>query len=341
MSDPPPPPADLAVDLQHWARVLADAEREAERHPAGAERVRALLAAARASWHLDDFLASVRFALQCLADKDLDTPPALEVSALTQAAFALLELGATAQARPLAQRALVLTRVDALFDQLPLALSCAAAIASVGGELERAEGYNSEALVRARQAPGIDPLQMALTNQMLSYVELLRRAAREGDAVLVLHLQERARPHLAQARQLKDDARLSPWRRLILQQSLGELLGLCGVQPEAEHILAESLAQATTLADPFLVQSLATALADQLATLGRHRDALTLIETHVHPDEPHRGRFRRRLQATQTAATCLRHLGFDDEADRMAARAAGDLHEWAYLREQAIRLLPD
>jgi tetratricopeptide (TPR) repeat protein len=340
MSDPPPPPADLAVDLQHWAQVLADAEREAERHPPGADRVRALLAAARASWHLDDFLGSVKFSLRCLADKDLDTPPALVVSALTQAAFALLELGATAQARPLAQRALALTRVDALFDQLPIALSCAAAIASVAGELERAEDCNAEALARARQATGIDPLQMALSNQLLSYVELLRRAAREGDAALIAHLRQRARPHIAQARQLKDDARLSPWRRLILQQSLGELLGLCGVQPEGEHILAESLAQAATLADPFLVQSLATALADQLATLGRYRDALTLIETHVHPDEPHRGRFRRRVQATQTAETCLRQLGFDDEADRMAGRAARDLREWETLRSEAIRGLP-
>ena len=340
MSDSPPPPADLAVDLQHWAQVLADARREAARHPVGVDRVRALLAAARASWHLDDFLGCVRLALQCLADQDLDTPPACVVSALTQAAFALLELGATAQARPLAQRALVLTRVDALFEQLPIALSCMAAVASMGGDLERAEDCNAEALARARQAPGIEPLQMALSNQLISYVELLQRAAREGDAALIASLRQRARPHLAHARQLKDDARLSPWRRLILQQSLGELLGMCGMQPEAEHILAESLAQATTLADPFLVQSLATALADQLATLGRHRDALTLIEIHVHPDEPHRGRFRRRLQATQTAATCLRRLGFDDEADRMALRAARDLHEWETLRDAAIRGLP-
>ena len=39
-------------------------------------------------------------------------------------------------------------------------------------------------------------------------------------------IEHRSRPHVAHARLLKDDPRLSPWRRLILQQNLGELLGI-------------------------------------------------------------------------------------------------------------------
>ncbi len=339
MSDPAKPRLDLAADLQHWTNALADAEQEAARSPAGARRARALLGAARAKWHLEDYLGCVRFAMQSLADKDLNTP-ALAVSAMTLAAFALIELGAVAQARPLAQRALMLTRLEALFDQLPIALSCAAAVDSVGGEFDRAEGFHLEALARARQAADLDPVQMALCNLLSSHIAILRDAALQGDAALVATVEHRSRPHVVHARHLKDDPRLSPWRRLILQQNLGELLGLCGVQPEGEQLLAECLAQATALMDPQMTQVVATVLAEQLAARGQHQDALTLLETHVRADMPHRGGFRRRLQATRTAESCLRHLGRIEEAARMVERIAHDLQEWETLRREAIRLLP-
>ena len=340
MSDPATPRSDLAADLQHWTNELADAEQEAARSPAGARRARALLGAARAKWHLEDYLGCVRFAIESLADKDLNTPAPLAVSAMTLAAFALIELGAIEQARPLAQRALMLTRVEALFDQLPIALSCAAAVDSVGGEFDRAEGFHLEALARARRAADIDPLQMALCNLLSSTIAILRHAALEGDATLVATVEHRSRAHVVHARHLKDDPRLSPWRRLILQQNLGEFLGLCGVQPEGEQLLADCLAQATALMDPQMAQTIAIVLAEQLAARGQYQDALTLLETHVRADQPHRGGFRRRLEATRTAEACLRQLGRTDEAARMAQRIARDLQEWETLRREAIRLLP-
>jgi len=336
---PAKPRFDLAADLQHWTNKLADPEQEAARSPAGARRARALLGAARAKWHLEDRLGCVRFAILSLADKDLNTP-ALAVSAMTQAAFALMELGAIEQARPLAQHALMLTRVETLLDQLPIALSCAAAVDSVSGEFDRAEGFHLEALARARQAADLDPLQMALCNLLSSTIAILRHAALKGDASLAATVEHRSRPHLLHARHLKDDPRLSPWRRLILQQNLGEFLGLCGVPPEGEALLAECLAQATALADPQMAQAVATVLAEQLAARGQHQDALALLGTHVRADMPHRGGFRRRLEATRTAEACLRHLGRADEAARMAQRIARDLREWETLRAEAIRLLP-
>ena len=138
--------------------------------------------------------------------------PALAVSAMTLAAFALIELGAVAQARPLAQRALMLTRLEALFDQLPIALSCAAAVDSVGGEFDRAEGFHLEALARARQAADLDPVQMALCNLLSSHIAILRDAALQGDAALVATVEHRSRPHVVHARHLKDDPRLAPVR---------------------------------------------------------------------------------------------------------------------------------
>lgn len=340
MSDPATPRSDLAADLQHWTNELADAEQEAARSPAGARRTRALLGAARAKWHLEDYLGCVRFAILSLADKDVSTPAPIAVGALTLAAFALIELGAIEQARPLAQRALVLTRLEALFEQLPIALSCAAAVDSVSGEFDRAEGFHLEALARARQAADIDPLQMALCNLLSSHIVILRDAALKGDAPLVDTVEHRARPHVAHARHLKDDPRLSPWRRLILQQNLGELLGLCGVQPEGEQLLVECLAQATTLMDTQMTQTIAIVLAEQLEARGQYQVALTLLETHVRADVPHRGGFRRRLQATRTAKSCLQHLGRTEEAGQMAERVARDLQEWEALRREAIRLLP-
>ncbi len=339
MSDPAKPRLDLAADLQHWTNALADAEQEAARSPAGARRARALLGAARAKWHLEDYLGCVRFAIQSLADKDLNTP-ALGVSAMTLAAFALIELGAIEQARPLAQRALMLTRVETLFDQLPIALSCAAAVDSVGGEFDRAEGFHLEALARARQGADLDPLQMALCNLLSSYIAILRYAALKDDATLRATVEHRSRAHVVHARHLKDDPRLSPWRRLILQQNLGEFLGLCGVQPEGEALLADCLAQAMALMDPQMAQTIAIVLAEQLAARGQHQDALTLLETHVRADQPHRGGFRRRLEATRTAEACLWQLGRADEAARMAQRIARDVQEWETLRREAIRLLP-
>ncbi len=340
MSDPATPRVDLPADLQHWTNALADAEQEAARSPAGARRARALLGAARAKWHLEDYLGCVRFAVQSLADKDMGTPAPLAVSALTLAAFALIELGAIEQARPLAQRALMLTRVEALFDQLPIALSCAAAVDSASGEFARAEAFHLEALARARQAADIDPLQMALCNLLSSYIVILRDAALKGDTSLDDTIEHRSRPHVTHARHLKDDPRLSPWRRLILQQNLGELLGLCGVQPEGERLLAECLAQATALMDAQMTQTIATVLAEQFEARGQYQEALALLETHVRADMPHRGGFRRRLQATRTAMACLRQLGRAEEARQMAERVARDLQEWETLRREAIGLLP-
>jgi len=339
MNDPPTPRPDLAADQQQWTKALAEAEQEAAQAAAGAPRVRALLDAARAKWHLDDFVGCVKSATQCLAEKDLDTPTSLAVSALTLAAFALVELGAVEQARPLAQRALVLTRTEFLFDQLPIALSCAASVDSISGELDRAEGFHLEALARASEATGLDPLQMALCNLLGSYNLMLRQASSRGDTALVGAVKRRTRRHVAQGKLLKDDARLSAWRQLNLQQSLGEFLGLCGAQPEGEQMLAGCLTHSATLSDPYLTQSIATTLAEQLAARGQYREALTLLDTHVRADSPHRGRFRRRLQATRTAESCLKHLGLVDEAARMAERGERDLQEWQALRLEAIRCL--
>lgn len=333
--------SELALDLQQWTVALAQAEQEAALAAAGQARTRAQLTAARANWHLDDFLACLKSAVRCLADKDLDTPASMTVQALTLAAFALDELGATEQARILSQQALVLTRVEMLFALLPTALSCAASIESSGGELDRAEALHLEALSHARQSTGPDALQLALGNQLISWIALLRAASSRGDDALADAVRRRSRQHIAQARILKDDPALSQWRRLSLQQDLGELLGLCGQPQEAEEMLRECLDQSIEAGIAYSTQVIATALAERLEARGAYQEALALLATHVHPDSPRRGSYRRRLMATRTAQSCLKHLGIGDEVTRLSERVARDLQDWASARQEAIRCLAE
>ena len=338
MSDPSDTPSGLEADLQHWARALVAAEAAAAGAPPGTARARALLDAGRAKWHLDDLVGCVRFALAVLEDKHIDTPPELTVGALTMAAFTLLELGAAAQAQPLAHRALMLARTEALFDRLHLALSCAAAIAAINGDLERAEALHQEALARAGQASGIEPLQMALCNVLSSWILVLR----QGDPARAEEVCRCSRRHVAQARFLKDDARLPPWRRMILQEHLGELLGLCGVQPEGETLLAQCLADPATRQDAVLAQSVATVLAEQLAGRGACAEALALLQAQAHFPEhrAHRGGFQRHLQALRTTEACLRQLGRLAEAEAQAHRIADQVRLRNELRDDAVRALP-
>ena len=336
MSDQADPPPGLEADLQHWAQALVAAEAAAVAAPAGAVRARALLDAGRAKWHLDDPVGSVRLAVAALAEKDIDMPPELTVGALTLAAFTLLDLGAATQAQPLAQRALVLARTEALFERLHMALSCAAAVASVNGDLERAESLHREALARAGEASGIEALQMALCNVLSSWILMLR----QGDPARVDEVRRCSQRHVAQARFLKDDARLPPWRRLFLQEHLGELLGLCGAQAEGETLLAECLAHPLTQQDAVLAQSVATVLAEQRADRGAFAEALALLQAHFPPHRPDRGGFQRRLQALHTTEACLRALGRLPEADALARRIADRARHWSELRDEAIRALP-
>jgi len=331
--------SDLALDLQQWANALKQAEQEAAQSPAGEVKARALLTAARAHWHLDDFLACVKLGIQCLASKDLDTPTSIAVHGLTLTAFALNELGATEQARMLAQRALVLTRVEFLFDLLPTALSCAACIEACGGDLDRAETLHMEALSHAKSSTDHDSLQLALGNLLMSYIALLRNASRTNDRALGDAVKQRSRRYIAQVRHLKEDPSLSQWRRLSLQHNLGELLGLCGEQPEAEHLLRECLDQSIAAGDAFSTQAIATALAEQLEAKGACREALALLNNYANADNPRRGSYWRRLQATRTAESCLRNLHIADEVTRMSERVAQDLQEWESSRHQAIRWL--
>lgn len=336
MSDQADSPSGLEADLQHWAQALVAAEAAAVAAPAGAARARALLDAGRAKWHLDDPVGCVRFAVAALAEKDIDMPPELTVGALTLAAFTLLDLGAAAHAQPLAQRALVLVRTEALFERLHMALSCAAAVASVNGDVERAEALHQEALARAGEASGIEALQMALCNVLSSWFLLLR----QGDPACVDEVRRRSQRHVAQARFLKDDARLPPWRRLFLQEHLGELLGLCGMQPEAEALLAQCLADPVTQQDSVLAQSVATVLAEQQAARGAFAEALALLQAHFPEHRPDRGGFQRRLQALRTTEACLRALGRLPDADALALRIADRARHWSELRDEAIRALP-
>jgi len=338
-SDLPMRRSDLALDLQQWTRALEQATQEAAQSPVGEAKARALLTAARAHWHLDDFLACLKVALQCLANRDLDTPASIAVHAMTLAAFALNELGAPEQARILAQRALVQTRLEFLFDLLPTALSCAAHIESCNGNLERAETLHLEAIQHARDSTDNNALQLALGNLLMSYINLLRSAQSNGNASMAEAVKQRSRRHIAQARRLKEDPSLSQWRRLSLQQDLGELLGLCGEQQEAEHLLRECLEQSIEAGDPYSTQAIATPLAEQLEKRGEFQEALGLLSTYVHPENPRRGSYGRRLQATRTAESCLRHLRLGDDVTGMSERIAEDLREWEFLRKEATQCL--
>jgi hypothetical protein len=338
-ADPELRRSDVALERQQWANALAHAEQEAARLPAGASRARALLTATRAQWHLDNFLGSLKLAVLCLANRDSQTPATLSVHALTLAAFALNELGATQEARPLAQRALVTARLESLFDLLPTALSCAAHVDSCGGDLDRAEALHIEALSHARKAADKLPLQMALDNLLMSYIELLRDASRRGDFAMAEAVRQRSRRHVAQARLLAEDPDLPQWRRLSLAQSLGELLGLGGDPAEGERLLSECLVQSTAAADAFSTQAIATALAEQLEMQGRHSQALEMLRAHVHHDDLRRGSYRRRLLALRTAESCLRHLGLDAEAARMSERIGAQTQQWLSLRQEAIQCL--
>jgi hypothetical protein len=91
----------------------------------------------------------------------------------------------------------------------------------------------------------------------------------------------------------------------------------------------------------FATQSCATALAEQLEARGAYREALNLLRTYVHPESPRRGSFRRRLEATRTAESCLRHLGIGEEVTRISERIARDLDEWESSRHEALRCLLD
>jgi hypothetical protein len=92
--------SDIALGKQQWTRALSHAEQEVAQSAPGTAKAYAHLTAARAQWHLDEFLPCLQQALLSLRNRDSETPASVAVHSMTLAAFALNEMGAMEEAPP-------------------------------------------------------------------------------------------------------------------------------------------------------------------------------------------------------------------------------------------------
>jgi hypothetical protein len=332
-----PRDSDLSLEEQRWTAALSEALREAEVASDSAEKARAFLTAARAQWHLDDYLGCFRTAMQSLSCKDSHTPVAIVVDAMTLAAFALGQLDLTDEARHLAQRALALARAESLYERLHIALSCSAHAFAQSADWKRAEVLHREALALAQQTGSKEHVQMALDNLFLSFILTLRDHAEPVDEALGSAIEMRASKEIRQVRKLIGDQDLAEWRRLSLRQNLGVFLGLCGKASEAEQILRDCLQTCIAGRNGSSAQSVALSLARHLEALGRPREALDLLQAHANLTRPARRNPRAQRQALRTAESCLRKLGID--AVFVAEMLERQGHQWEAWQQAALACL--